>query len=158
MAHPVTTSGTSSENEWYKEWQRMTTSGTMNDNEWHNEWMRMTPKDNKWQWVRTNGNERYNEWNKWEQVKWCDFGFQNELKGQSGTWRTLFKFLCNIYSYYIFSNTDNLKIGKLMTYTFNIIFSLSLSCKYFFIFFEINFVEVVNQVKLILNVNFFLKI
>ena len=36
------TSGTSSDNEWYNEWQRMTTSGTTSDNEWYNEWQRMT--------------------------------------------------------------------------------------------------------------------
>ena len=43
---------TTSDSEWYNEWQRMTTSGTTSDNEWYNEWQRMTTSDNEW----------YNEW------------------------------------------------------------------------------------------------
>ena len=60
------TSGTSSDNEWYIEWQRVvqrvTTSGTTSDNEWqrvvqqvttndnvwYNEWQRMKTSDNEW--------------------------------------------------------------------------------------------------------------
>ena len=38
---------TTSDNEWYNEWQRMTTS----DNEWYNEWQRVAGSDNKWQLV-----------------------------------------------------------------------------------------------------------
>ena len=37
------TSGTSSDNKWYSEWQRMT-SGTSN-NEWYNEWQRVATSD-----------------------------------------------------------------------------------------------------------------
>ena len=55
------TSGTTSDNEWYNEWQRMTTSGTTSENEWQrvttsgtrndNEWQRMTTSENKWRRV-----------------------------------------------------------------------------------------------------------
>ena len=41
------TSGISSDNEWYIEWQRMTTSGTASDNKWY-EWQRMTKNDIEW--------------------------------------------------------------------------------------------------------------
>ena len=44
MVHRVTTSGTTSGNEW----QRMTTSGTTGDNEWYNEWQEVTTNDNEW--------------------------------------------------------------------------------------------------------------
>ena len=47
MVHRVTTSGTTSDNEW----QRVTTSGTTSDNEWYNEWKRVTKSENEWQWV-----------------------------------------------------------------------------------------------------------
>ena len=77
------TSGTSSDNEWYNEWQRMTTS----DNEWQrvvqrvttndNEWrvvQRVTTNDNEWQRMTTSDNKWYSEWqrvkmsdSKWEQ-------------------------------------------------------------------------------------------
>ena len=52
---------TSSDNEWYNEWQPMITS----DNEWYNEWQQMTTSDNQWykrQRVTTNGSKWYNEW------------------------------------------------------------------------------------------------
>ena len=63
----IQTSGTSSDNEWYNEWQRMTTS----DNEWQrvvqrvttsgtvsgNEWQRVTTSDNEWQSVTTSDKE-----------------------------------------------------------------------------------------------------
>ena len=68
------TSGTSSDNEWYNEWQPMITS----DNEWYNEWQRMTTSDNQWykrQRVTTNDSKWYNEWQpvtstdeKWQRV------------------------------------------------------------------------------------------
>ena len=48
------TSGTSSDNEWYNEWQQMTTHGATTDNEWYNEWKPMRTSDNKWQWVTVN--------------------------------------------------------------------------------------------------------
>ena len=72
-------SGTSSDNEWYNEWQRVTTSGTTSDNEWYNEWQQMitngnewynkcqrlttsgTASDNKWQLVTSN-DKKCNEW------------------------------------------------------------------------------------------------
>ena len=54
-----------------------------------------------------------------EQVKEIDFKLQNETKGQSESSKILFNFY-GVYSCYIFSNIDNLKIGKLMTYIFNI--------------------------------------
>ena len=65
------TSGTTSDNKWYNEWQQVvqwvTTNGsewqrvTMNDNEWYNEWQRVTKSgttsDCEWQRVRTSDNE-----------------------------------------------------------------------------------------------------
>ena len=69
------TSGTSSENEWYNEWQRVVKLVTTNDNEW--QWLvqRMTTSDtmsdNKWQWVTAsddsgttneNGTVHFKEW------------------------------------------------------------------------------------------------
>lgn len=60
--------------------------------------------------------------------------------------------------YYIFSNTDYFKTGKLITYIFNVIFSRPLS-KSFFMFLVISFVKLSKNVKLIVNcVNVFLKI
>ena len=51
---------TTSENEWYNEWQRMTTSGTTSDNEWHNEWQQVTTSgttnDSEWQRVSISAN------------------------------------------------------------------------------------------------------
>ena len=59
MVHRVTTSGTTSDNEWYNELQRITTVV-------HNDWQRMITSDNKWcnkwQRVTTNDNKWYNEW------------------------------------------------------------------------------------------------
>ena len=46
------TSGTSSDKEFYKEWQRV----TMNDKKWYNEWQRVVQR------VTTNDNKGYNEW------------------------------------------------------------------------------------------------
>ena len=40
----MTTIGTTSDSEWYDEWQQMTTS----DNDWYKEW-RVTTNDNEWQ-------------------------------------------------------------------------------------------------------------
>ena len=58
MVHLVTTS----DSEWYNEWQRMTTS----DGEWYNEWQqvvqRVTTNDNEWQRMTTSDSEWYNEW------------------------------------------------------------------------------------------------
>ena len=59
MVHRVTTSGTTSDNEWYNELQRITTvvhndlqRMITSDNKWCNKWQRVTTNDNKW----------YNEW------------------------------------------------------------------------------------------------
>ena len=43
MIHQVTTSGTTSDIEWYKEWQRMATS----DKEWSNKWQWMIQRVTK---------------------------------------------------------------------------------------------------------------
>ena len=71
----MTTSGTTNDNEWYNEWQRVvqrvttsgttsdnewqrvTTSGTTNDNEWYNEWQRMTTSGNEWQQMTMSDSE-----------------------------------------------------------------------------------------------------
>ena len=77
MVHRVTTSGTTSDNEWQRvttsgttsdnEWQRVTTSGTTSDKEW--KWV--TKSDNEWQWVTSsessgtaneNGTVHFKEW------------------------------------------------------------------------------------------------
>ena len=54
MVHRVTTS----DNEWYNEWQRMTTSGTTSDNEWQ----RVTTSDKEWQRVVQRMTTNVNEW------------------------------------------------------------------------------------------------
>ena len=61
------TSGTSSNNNWYNEWQPMTS-----DNEWQrvlqrvttndNEWQRMTEWYNEWQQEKMSGTTRNSEW------------------------------------------------------------------------------------------------
>ena len=48
---------TTSDNEWYNEWQRMTTSGTTNDNEWQ----QMTKSDNEWQRVAISANFSFSQ-------------------------------------------------------------------------------------------------
>ena len=67
---------TTSDNEWYNEWQRMTTSGTTSDNEWQ----RVTTSDNEWQQVITNDNEWQRvEWNnKWQRVAVSNTTSDNE--------------------------------------------------------------------------------
>ena len=123
----------------------MTTSGTMSDKEWK----RSTTSDSKWQLMTIN---------KWEQVK-NDFMFQNETKDQSGSWVILFNFyvICN---YYIFSCTDNLKIGKLMTNIFNRIFRVSLILVFLYFFRYDFFLKLLEHDKLIANwgLFFFLKL
>ena len=42
--------------------QQVITSGTTSDNEWYNEWQRMTTSDNEWQGMITSGTTSYNEW------------------------------------------------------------------------------------------------
>ena len=41
----MTTSGTTNDNEWFNEWQRVVQQETTNDSEWQ----RVTKNDNKWQ-------------------------------------------------------------------------------------------------------------
>ena len=72
---------TTSDNEWYNEWQRMTmsknewkrvtTSGTTSDKEWQRVIQRVTTSDSKWQWVTAsdssattneNGTVHFKEW------------------------------------------------------------------------------------------------
>ena len=36
---------------WYIKWHRVTTSGTTSDNRWYNEWQRMKTIDNEWKQV-----------------------------------------------------------------------------------------------------------
>ena len=57
MVHPVTTSGTTTDNEW----QRETTSCTTSENEWHNKWQQVTTNDEEWQRVARNDSDWY-EW------------------------------------------------------------------------------------------------
>ena len=59
---------TTSENEWYSEWQRVvqrvTTSDTTSDNEWQRVVQWVTKSDNKWQWVtgsESSGTAKENE-------------------------------------------------------------------------------------------------
>ena len=60
---------TTSDNEWYNEWQRMTTS----DNEWYNEWY------NEWQQVTTSGATSGNKWcSKWKRVTTSNTTSDNE--------------------------------------------------------------------------------
>ena len=66
---------TTSDNEWYSEWQRVTTSGTTSekewqwvttsDKEWYNEWQRMTTSDSEWQRVTAIDT---NSEKKWQQM------------------------------------------------------------------------------------------
>ena len=77
---------TTSDNDWYNEWQQMITSGTTNDNEWQRVIQQVTTSDttsdNEWQRVvlqmKTNENE-------WEQVKESDFGFRMKQNMQCAT-------------------------------------------------------------------------
>ena len=58
MIHRLTTSGTTSDNEWQRVVQRVTT----NDNEWQQMVQRVAKNENEWQRVTTNGIE-------WQQVR-----------------------------------------------------------------------------------------
>ena len=96
--------------EWYIEHQWVTQSGTTSDNEWQrvtnrvtNEWRGVTTSNNEWQqvitsdneWQRMAGSGKTNE-NEWERIKQRDFKFHSETEGQSGSWRILLDFFCNI--------------------------------------------------------------
>ena len=58
MIHRLTTSGTTSDNEWQRVVQRVTT----NDNEWQQMVQRVAKNENEWQRVTKNGIE-------WQQVR-----------------------------------------------------------------------------------------
>ena len=64
----MTTSGTTSDNEWYNKWQQMIMSGTTKDKEWQ----RVTANDNEQQRVITSGttsDKSDSEWyTEWQQV------------------------------------------------------------------------------------------
>ena len=49
--------GTTSDIEWYNEWQRVIQRVTMSGTARENEWQRMTPSNKKWQWVTVNDSE-----------------------------------------------------------------------------------------------------
>ena len=53
---------TTSDNEWYNEWQRMTTSGTTSDNEWQRVTTSGTTSDKEWQRVIQQVTTKNNEW------------------------------------------------------------------------------------------------
>ena len=67
MVHRVTTSD--------NEWQRVARSGTTSDYNWYNEWQRMTTNRNEWQRVTRSGTTSDKEWqwvakndDKWQRV------------------------------------------------------------------------------------------
>ena len=62
---------------------------------WEKVLQRVGTNDKEWQRIRIRVIANGNEW-EWEQIKLSDFKFQNEKIGQSGSWRVLFNFLCNI--------------------------------------------------------------
>ena len=68
----MTTSGTTSDNEWRRVVQRMTTSGATSD----------TASDKEWPGMTTGGATNENEW---EQVKESDFGFRMKQNMQCTT-------------------------------------------------------------------------
>ena len=111
---------TANDNEWYNEWQWVKTTGATSGNRWQrmtksdSEWQQMTTNDNEWQRMKTSGTMNENEWKRISASKKEWFWFQNETKYA-------------MYNYNMFRNIDYLKIGKLMTYIFNIIFCVS-SC------------------------------
>ena len=65
MVQRVTTSGTTSDNEWYNEWQRMvqrvTTSDTTSDNEWQKIWQLVTASDSSGT-TNENGVVNFKKW------------------------------------------------------------------------------------------------
>ena len=65
VVHRVTTSGTTSDNEWQRVVQQVTRSGTTSDNEWYNEWQRVTASEKEWQRMVISDSEWeqwYSEW------------------------------------------------------------------------------------------------
>ena len=80
---------TKNDKEWYNQWQRVTTSGTTSNNEWQG----VPVSGKEWQWMSTSGTTNENEG---DHVKKFNFRFQNERKDYSAFWRILFSFLCNI--------------------------------------------------------------
>ena len=60
-------SDTSSDNEWFNEWQQMAMSGTTSNKEWYNKRQQMTTDDNELQRITTSDNKwrvttNDNEW------------------------------------------------------------------------------------------------
>ena len=55
-------SGTSSDNGWYNEWQRMTTS----DNKWYIKWQRMKMSDKEWQRMAMSDSKWEQWYSKWK--------------------------------------------------------------------------------------------
>ena len=68
MVHRVTTNGNGVttigsewqgiDDEWYNEWQRVTTSGTTSDNDWQ----KVTKNDNDWQRMKASDKTDEYEW------------------------------------------------------------------------------------------------
>ena len=78
MVHRVTTSSTTSDNEWQRVVQRVTTSSkrvTTNDNGWQ----QMTKSDNEWQGMTTSGTTSDNEW-QWVTIS-ANFSFFPNKRG-----------------------------------------------------------------------------
>ena len=80
------------------------------------EWQRVIANGDVWLWMTGSGTKNQNEW---EQIQESEFKFQNEPKGQFGSWRILFSFyaICN---YYIFNKIDNLWIIDDTYFQYNI--------------------------------------
>ena len=72
----MTTSGTTNDNEWQREVQRMAT----NDNEWQHVTTSDTTSDKEWQRMTTSGTTDENEWKRMWASKREWFWFQNEPK------------------------------------------------------------------------------
>ena len=90
MVHRVTTSGTTTDNEWQRVIQWVTTSGTTSDSEWQQMTKSGITSDNEWQRVTASGTTSDKEWqrvvqrvatsdNKWQWVTESDrIGTRNE--------------------------------------------------------------------------------
>ena len=64
----MTTSGTTNDNEWYNEWQRVVQQMTTSDNEWQWVVKRVTKSDIKWWEVTASGNFGQTSF---FQIIWC---------------------------------------------------------------------------------------
>ena len=54
--------GTTSDIEWYSEWQRVLQRVTMSGTARDNEWQRVTKNDNEWQWMVASDKTNEYEW------------------------------------------------------------------------------------------------